>query len=289
MIIPWCSILVPFINSLPFACLQWSHLIPSFCLLAAFGDSQRFLLPFLSFSFFYCFQIAGETKWSWIWASKQMSPVNGNLLEFLNDVPTIMFERFDSNFVFFSPLNSGIIIFILLIGLVAICFIYNDSLAALMYNGYMISFAVIIFFLMLFAFFISYKISENSSNKYLSTIIPTTMVAAQQQQQSHHPGQGQSHNLTTRLVPPPQQGQAQGPNSGVNTSNGQNASQAASRHHPPQQPYPPTSTTTAASGGGGGGGVCPPHPGGGPGGMHGPGGGGNPCPVPGCNYGKVMS
>lgn len=43
-----------------------------------------------------------------------------------------------------------------------------------MYNGYIISFAVVIFFLMLFAFFISYKISEHGSSKYLSTIIPTT-------------------------------------------------------------------------------------------------------------------
>ncbi|KAI2801021.1 hypothetical protein RDWZM_003928 [Blomia tropicalis] len=67
----------------------------------------------------------------------------------------------------------GIIIFLLLIGIVAICFIYNDSLSDLMYNGYVISFAVVIFFLMLFAFFISYKISEHGSNKYMSTIIPT--------------------------------------------------------------------------------------------------------------------
>ncbi|KPM04578.1 hypothetical protein QR98_0030280 [Sarcoptes scabiei] len=174
----------------------------------------------------------------------------------------------------------GIIIFFLLIGLVAICFIYNDSLAELMYNGYMITFAVVIFFLMLFAFFISYKISEHGSNKYLSTIIPTTT----QQSQSHHQQQSSQRSTvrrnpssTTSATPP--------------TTTAINNCVDNRRHHPHHTVGYGSGTagnTTTTTGGDG---------------SSGSGGGGegsagstnvnnpsaNPCPVPGCNYGKIIS
>lgn len=117
----------------------------------------------------------------------------------------------------------GILIFLTLIGIVAICFIYNDSMDQLskrpLYNGFTVSICVVVFFLMLFAFFISYKISEHGSGKYLSTIIPTT-----QQRRETNAGSctdNRRHNMF---------------NSG--TLQGANA---------------------------------------------------NPCPVPGCNYGKIIS
>lgn len=179
----------------------------------------------------------------------------------------------------------GIIIFFLLIGLVAICFIYNDSLAELMYNGYMISFAVVIFFLMLFAFFISYKISEHGSSKYLSTIIPTSASLQQQhqqqQQQQHqqHQQQQQQNRRTNQPSTTVTSGNCMATTAAVDAAN--------RRQH---QPFT-TSTSNTGSGGGSSSATA-----------------GNPtqqntqqqnttnqiqntnpCPVPGCNYGKIIS
>lgn len=131
----------------------------------------------------------------------------------------------------------------MLIGLIAVCFIYNDSLNGLKYNGYILSFAVSIFFLMLFAFYISYKINESGSSKYLSTIIPTSA----HQRRPEVANAVSSNCLDNR------------------------------RHHPPG--YTSVSTgggNTAAGGSSGAGGNTSLTS-------------ANPCPVPGCNYGKVIS
>lgn len=136
--------------------------------------------------------------------------------------------------------SAGIIIFFLLIGLIAVCFIYNDSLNGLKYNGYILSFAVSIFFLMLFAFYISYKINESGSSKYLSTIIPTTQ---------HHRRAEMANAVSSNCLD-------------------------NRRHHPPGYSSGPGGVScTAAAAGTGATSLSS----------------ANPCPVPGCNYGKVIS
>lgn len=177
--------------------------------------------------------------------------------------------------------RTGIIIFFLLIGLVAICFIYNDSFTELMYNGYMITFAVVIFFLMLFAFFISYKISQHGSNKYLSTIIPTT------QQQQPPPPPPPTHQQQPHHGPPSGQHPCRNPPTIASTAASGNCIDNRPRHHP-QQTFPtgaatagsnPTGTNPATGGAGTANAANTSTT------MQ----SANPCPVPGCNYGKIIS